>query len=429
MAAAAGSGAGAPMTATQKILARACGRERVEIGEVVYPTPEMVIIHDGYVETVHNELAALGYGRVRDPKRVVFVTDHEVAYTTQRAVERGRNIRRIAKAWEIGQLFDVGRGGHGHIFPMENGMIRPGMFLFAYDMHCSNFGAIGALAIGVGAEVSSVLATGSLWTQVPETVRIELTGRLPPGTHPRDVGFLICGGFTKDRWGVSQDNRIMEFCGSGLDALGLSARVALCNSLTEIGVANVLFASPPPGIDAAGAPDFLSDPGAPCAGTITLDLSAMVPQVALPGGPDLAEDLSSVEGRPIDHAFIGACGSGMYEDFADAARFIRDRRVADGVRMFVGPGTNAVARRLADDGITQMFVDAGAMVIPPGCGPCAGGIMAPLGPGEVSISTAATNHSGRFGARDGQCYLGSPLSVAASAVAGCIADPRKSLAH
>lgn len=172
---------GAPMTATQKILARACGRERVDIGEVVYPNPELVIIHDGYVETVHGELAALGYRCVRDPKRVVFVTDHEVAYTTQRAVERGRNIRKIAKAWDIGQLFDFGRGGHGHIFPMEAGLVRPGMFLFAYDMHCSNFGAIGALAIGVGAEVSSVLATGSLWTQVPETVRIELTGSLPPG--------------------------------------------------------------------------------------------------------------------------------------------------------------------------------------------------------------------------------------------------------
>jgi 3-isopropylmalate/(R)-2-methylmalate dehydratase large subunit len=182
-------------------------------------------------------------------------------------------------------------------------------------------------------------------------------------------------------------------------------------------------------VDASAAPDFLSDPGAPCAGNIVIDLSTMVPQVALPGGPDLAADLTSVEGQHIDHAFIGACGSGMYEDFADAARFVKEKKIADGVRMFVGPGTNAVARRLADDGITQMFVDAGAMVIPPGCGPCAGGIMAPLGPGEVSISTAATNHSGRFGSVDGQCYLGSPLSVAASAVEGCIADPRKAFRH
>ena len=414
-----------PMTAVQKFLARACGRDRVEIGEVVYPKPELVIIHDGYVETVHGELAALGYARVRDPKRVVFVTDHEVAYTTQRAVERGRNIRKIAKAWEIGRLFDVGRGGHGHIFPMEAGLVRPGMFLFAYDMHCSNFGAIGALAIGVGAEVSSVLATGSLWTQVPETVRVELTGALPSGAHPRDVGFLLCGGFANGRWNVSHDNRIIEFCGSGLEAFSLASRVALCNSLTEIGVANVLFGSPPPGIDSSGAPDFISDLGAPSAGNIVVDLSTMVPQVALPGGPDLAADLASVEGRHIDHAFIGACGSGMYEDFADAARFVKNRRIADGVRMFIGPGTNEVARRLADDGITQMFVEAGAMVLPPGCGPCAGGIIAPLGPGEVSISTAATNHSGRFGSVDGQCYLGSPLTVAASAVAGCMADPRK----
>jgi 3-isopropylmalate/(R)-2-methylmalate dehydratase large subunit len=228
---------------------------------------------------------------------------------------------------------------------------------------------------------------------------------------------------------VDHDNRVIEFGGEGLRSMSLAARVALCNSLTEIGVANILFASPPPGVDVSGAPDFISDRDAPYAGVIEIDLGSMVPQVALPGGPDLAENLSNVEGRPIDHAFIGACGSGMYEDFADAARFVKDRRVADSVRMFVGPGTNAIARRLADDGITQMFVDAGAMVIPPGCGPCAGGIMAPLGPGEVSLSTAATNHSGRFGATDGQCYLGSPLSVAASAIAGCITDPRKSFTH
>ncbi|MFM9970901.1 MAG: 3-isopropylmalate dehydratase large subunit [Burkholderiales bacterium] len=419
----------APQTAVQKILARASRMASVAVGEVVFPDPELVIVHDGYVETVHDELSALGYKGLRNPERVIFVTDHEVAYTTQRAVQRGRNIRKIAKAWKIGQLYDVGRGGHGHIFPMENGMVRPGMFLFAYDMHCSNFGAVGALAIGVGAEVSSVLATGSLWTVVPETVRVELKGTLPDGAHPRDVGFLLCGGFTEKKWGVDHDNRIIEFCGDGLDRLGLSARVALCNSLTELGAANILFGSPPPGIDSSAAPDFISDSNASYAGRITLDLSIMTPQVALPGGPDRAADIGSVVGRHIDHAFIGACGSSMYEDFAEAARFIKGRRVADNVRFFVGPGTNEVARRLANDGITQLFTDAGALILPPGCGPCAGGIMAPLGPGEVSISTAATNHSGRFGAADGQCYLASPLTVAASAVAGCMTDPRKPLAH
>ena len=185
----------APMTATQKILARACQRQHVAPGEVIYPEPEWVIVHDGFVETAYKELHSLGYGSIAHPERVMFVTDHEVSYGSQRAVERGRNIRQIAKAWHVGQVYDAGRGGHGHIFPMEQGLVRPGMFLFAYDMHCTNFGAVGALAMAAGTEVTAVLATGSLWTRVPETVRIDLQGRLPRGSHARDVGFLLAHGF------------------------------------------------------------------------------------------------------------------------------------------------------------------------------------------------------------------------------------------
>ncbi len=414
----------APMTATQKILARACQRSHVAPGEVIYPEPEWVIVHDGFVETAYKELHSLGYGSIAHPERVMFVTDHEVSYGSQRAVERGRNIRQIAKAWHVGQVFDAGRGGHGHIFPMEQGLVRPGMFLFAYDMHCTNFGAVGALAMAAGTEVTAVLATGSLWTRVPETVRIDLQGRLPRGSHARDVGFLLAHGFAQGRWGVEHDYRVIEFGGPGIDTLDLAARVALCNSITEMGVANVLFATPPPGVDAHGAPDFISDAQAPFEGRFDFDLSSVAPQVALPGGPDRAERLALVLGQPIDHATLGACGSGMYQDFADAARIFQGQRVADGVRFFVVPGTAQTARRMADDGLTQIFLDAGAIMLPPGCGPCAGGSMAPLGPGEVSIATAATNHAGRFGAHDGQIYLGSPLTVAASAIAGCLADPR-----
>jgi len=412
------------LTATQKILARASGLARVEPGDVVHPRPELVIIHDGFVETVHQQLSGLGYRRVRDPERVVFVTDHEVAYTTPRAVERGRNIRRIAQTWNVGQFYDVGRGGHGHLFPMETGLVRPGMFLFAYDMHCTNFGAIGALAMGAGTEIGTVLATGSLWTIVPHTVCVTLEGALPPGSHPRDVGFLLAHGFAERTWDVDHDYRVVEFAGPGIDGLDLAARVALCNSITELGVANVLFAGPPPGTDVTGAPDFISDPDAAYEARITLDLAAVTPQVALPGGPERAATVESVAGRRIDHAYLGSCGSGMYEDFVVAADIIRGHRVADGVRLFVVPGTAEAARRLANDGITQVYIDAGAVVLPPGCGPCAGGIMGPLAPGEVSISTAATNHEGRFGPVGGEAFLGSPLTVAASAVAGRITDPR-----
>ena len=415
------------MTAAQKMFARACNRDWVTPGEVVYPNPEMLIIHDGFVETAYKELSGLGYGQITSPEKVVFVTDHEVSYSSPRAVERGRNIRSIANAWDVNQFFDVGRGGQGHIFPIESGLVRPGMFLMCYDMHCTNFGAVGALAMAVGPEVTSVLATGTIWTEVPHTISIRLKGQLPQGSHARDVGFILAHGFASGRWAFKHDYRVIEFGGPGLAGLELAARVALCNSVTEMGVANVLFNESPPGINIDGAPDFLSDPDAPYEATIDFDLSHIEPQLALPGGPDRAASVADHVGRPVNHAVIGSCGSGMYQDFVDAAEMMRGRRVADGVRMFVVPGTPATAKRLADEGIAQVFMDAGAMILPSGCGPCAGGNMGPLGPGEVSIATTATNHSGRFGAKEAEIYLGSPLTVAASALSGSLADPRKSL--
>jgi 3-isopropylmalate/(R)-2-methylmalate dehydratase large subunit len=416
-------------TAVQKLLARAAGHDRVSVGEVVYPEPELVIIHDGFVEGAYRELSSLGFRAIRHPERTVFVTDHEVAYGSPAAIARGTAIRNIARRWKIGHFFDVGRGGHGHLFPLETGLVRPGMFLFAYDMHCTTFGAVGALALGVGPEITAVLATGTLWTQVPATIRVELTGRLPRASHARDVGFLLTTGLASRRWGLDYDSRVIEFAGDGAQALDLTARVALTNSVTELGIATVLFDLPPPGFDRYDATAvFRSDPGAQYQDRIQVELADLVPQVALPGGPENAVPVKQVAGREIQHAFIGSCGSGMFQDFADAAALIRGQRIADGVRMFITPGSVATAQRLADEGLARVFMEAGAVVLPAGCGPCAGGLMGPLGSGEVSISTAATNHSGRFGALEGEPYLGSPLTVAASAIRGRITDPREYLA-
>lgn len=413
-------GAG-PMTAAEKILARASGRARVRPGEIIAPEPELVIIHDGYVESAYNELAELGYRRIMNPERVMLVTDHEVAYTSPRAAQRGARIREIAREWGVGRHFDVGRGGHGHIFPIEAGLVRPGMFLSCYDMHCTNFGAIGALAAAPGPEIVSVLATGSVWETVPATLRVLLRGRVAPEVLARDVGFHLARRCADGEL-PAHDNRIIEFAGDYVADLPLSERVALCNSLTEIGVANVWF-EPGPALAATGHPEF-SDPQADYEATVEIALDGLAPQVALPGGPQRAVDVGQVEGVSIDHAYLGSCGSGMYEDFVGAARMLRQRRIAAHVRMFVVPGTVQTASRLARDGLMEIFQQAGAMVLPPGCGPCAGGVMGPMADGETSISTAATNHAGRFGSKLAQAYLGSPLTVTASALAGRIADPR-----
>jgi len=413
-----------PMTMAEKLLAKAVGRASVKPGDVISPDPELVILHDGYVETAHRQLSQIGYKRITNPKRVVILTDHNVINTSPRAVEQSRANRRIAAEWQVGAFFDVGRGGHGHIYPMETGMVRPGMFLIAYDMHCTNFGAIGAFAMRAGPDIPIVLATGTLWTMVPQTLRIDLTDAFRPGVYARDLGFKLSRDLTSGALGVEYDDRVVEFGGKATASMPVSERIALCNTLTEIGVNNVLF---PPlsfsGEKTAGGE--LGDDDANFESRITIDLGALGPQVALPGGPDRAVDIAAAVGRPVDQAVIGSCGSGMYEDFERAAALVRGKTIAPNVRFFVVPGTIAIAQRMMDNGLTKDFMDAGAIFLPAGCGPCAGGVGAPLGPGEVSISTAATNGAGRMGARDAECYLASPVTVTASALAGRIVDPRQ----
>lgn len=419
------------MTAAEKILARASGKIKVKPGDVVYPDPELVFVHDGYIVSSKTQLDELGIHQVFDENRVVLVCDHIVIYTTPKYVERGKAIRAIAKDWNIKHFFDVGRGGHGHILPLERGMILPGSFGFANDMHCTNFGAVGALVMRTGTEIIAVLATGTMWTEVPQSVRITLTGRFKPGVYMRDLGFRLARDFSSGAYGVDWDYRVLEFAGDALENFGVGARVAAINTATEIGVANVFFPPSPAIIAAARAiakrpfEPMFSDPDATYEAELTIDLSSLEPQVALPGNPDNAVDVAAVEGQPIDHAYIGACGSGMYEDMLSAARILKGRKVAPGTRLFIVPGTTDLTRRLTDENLLDIYQEAGAIVLPAGCGPCAGGNTGPLAPGEVSICTAATNSAGRFGAADASIYLGSPATVAASAIKGRITDPRR----
>jgi 3-isopropylmalate/(R)-2-methylmalate dehydratase large subunit len=386
-----------------------------------------VIVHDGLVVSSKAELDAVGIDRVFDPARVYFVTDHDVVYTSPRAVERGTQIRRIVKEWGIENFFDVGQGGHGHIFPIQAGVVVPGTFYFDNDRHCTNAGGIGAVGFRVGTEIATVLATGTAWTKVPKTIRLTLRGRVKPGVFGRDVGFRIVQDLAKR--GVDLDYRVLELAGD-LEQFSLDERVALCSSPTEMRAIGV-FVPPSPAIVAEAKarakrpfePVF-SDADAEFEADLTLDLSEIEPQVVLTGGVDRGVDIAKMAGTPINHAFIGSCGSGMYEDLVAAAKLLKGRRVAPGVRLFVVPGSELNTRRMQTDGLMQVFVEAGAMVMPAGCGICSSGKMGPVHSGEVSISTAADNVVGRFGAKDAELYLASPATVAASAVTGRITDPR-----
>ncbi|MGQ0522527.1 MAG: aconitase family protein, partial [Betaproteobacteria bacterium] len=221
------------LTAVEKVLAIKSGKAAVHPGEVVYPDPDFIMIHDGVVMGAKQELDALGITRLAAPDKVVMVTDHDVIYGSARAAERGAFNRRAAAQWGIRHFFDVGRGGHGHIFPMETGMLLPGMFYFDNDRHSTNAGAIGAFGFRMGAEISRVLATGTNWVMTPKSVRLQIKGRLKPGVYARDLGFHIAALLRSGALRLNLDYRVLEYAGD-LDQFDLAARAALCSSPTEM---------------------------------------------------------------------------------------------------------------------------------------------------------------------------------------------------
>lgn len=421
------------MTAAEKILARTSSLPAVKAGDIVYPRPDFVMIHDGVVRGAKEELDALGIHRVFDPERVLMVSDHDVVYVNDRAAARGAYNRKAAEAWGIKNFFDAGQGGHGHIFPTERGWVLPGTLYFDNDRHCTNAGGIGALAIRMGTEINRVLATGTNWTLVPKSVKLTIKGKMPHGVFARDLGFVIGKHLGADgAFGVDIDYRVLEFAGE-LDQFSLAARISLCSTPTEMRAIGVFF--PPSETILAYARERAQRPFTPAypdadaryEARIEFDVSTLKPQVALPGGPHLAADLATVAGTPVSHTYIGSCGSGMYEDLEMAAGILKGRKLARGVRMIVVPGSEDSTRRMTREGLLDIFHDAGAMVIPAGCGPCASGRTGLIDDGENSISTAVANGRGRFGAKGAQLYLGSPATVAASAVTGRITDPREFL--
>ncbi|WP_342240572.1 3-isopropylmalate dehydratase large subunit [Inquilinus sp. OTU3971] len=412
-------------TISEKILSRACDR-RVKAGDYVYPVPDLITVHDWYVAQFDAALRELGVERLREPEKVLLSSDHEPLAVSLQAAQRQKAVREIAARYGIRHFYDAGRGGHGHIFPMERGLVRPGMLVLAYDPHVTNYGAVGCLGISLVIEISEVLATGTAWIRVPETIRIELSGERRPGVTIRDVAQRLIADLGADL----VDYCTVEFGGSALDAIGVDQRMTLCNTPVELGAKSVVV-EPDEVVEAwlasrvhGGIEPVGSDPDAAFKATLCYDLGLLEPQVAVPPTPDRVVGVSRVAGRPVQHAFIGSCANASLSDLRDAATILRGHRISQGVRLVVTPGTPEIASQAAAEGVLSVFHDAGAMVTPAGCGPCAGGRIAPLAPGEVSINTGTRNDPGRLGARDAEIYLASPLTVAASAVMGAIADPR-----
>ncbi len=415
-------------TITEKILSRVTGSD-VSAGDIIYPEPELLTVHDWYVVNFDKALEDLGVERLYDPDRLIISTDHEPVAVSPQAVERQKKVREIVKKYGIKHFFDTGRGGHGHVFPVEMGFVKPGMFVEAYDVHVANFGAVGALAIPVLIEITEVLACGSVWLRTPDTVRVNLTGSLLPGTGIRDVAQkLIC-----DLGAERVDYSVVEFGGPALASIDIAGRHTLCNTPIEIGAKSVLVEPDQSTLDyLAGRVDgpvelIASDPDATFREVVDYDLDVMEPQIAVPPTPDCVVGISEVAGRAVHHAFIGSCAAANLSDLRAAADILQGHKIHPDVRFIITPGTQEIMAAAESEGLLRLFAEAGAMITQPGCGPCAGGRIGGITDGETSINTGTRNDYGRLGSPNAEIYLGSAATVAASAVAGKITDPREFL--
>jgi 3-isopropylmalate/(R)-2-methylmalate dehydratase large subunit len=412
-------------TIAEQILSRAAG-QAVSAGDFLSPQADLITVHDWYTVNAFRTLQSLGVDRLAAPDKVLLCTDHEPLAVSPAAFARQRQIAQIAQQYGIKAHYPAGRGGLGHVFPVEKGIVRPGMFVLAYDTHVTNYGAIGALGIPVLTEIAEVLALGSVWVAVPETLRIDIVGRLGFGVSARDAAQKIIGSIDQRLF----EDAVVEFGGEGLAGLDIDARFTLCNTPLEVGAVSAIFEVDEFARDFAAArtdmPVALLAPGtnARYRDRVTFDLSGVSPQVALPPTPDNVVDVAAIAGTKIQHAYIGSCASGMITDMRAAAEILRGRRIDANVRLIITPATQEVMEIAAREGLIQIFAEAGAMVTVPGCGVCAGGRIGGVTSGETSIGTGTRNEPGRLGAHDAVLHIASPATVAASAIAGCITDPR-----
>lgn len=417
-----------PMTLAEKIIARAAGRKAVTPGEVVTTKVDLAMIHDsGGPRRVEPILKRLGVG-LFDTSKVVLISDHYVPGDT----EEGAAILALTRAWaqEKGVSFYDGEG-ICHVVLPERGHLKPGMLVVGGDSHSPTGGAFGAYMFGVGAtEMAGVLATGEIWLKVPETIRIEWSGTLGERLMAKDMILAMCGKLGMD----GGRYQAIEYAGETVRALSMQERMTLSNMAAELGAQAGLIAPDATTMnwlaehgatDLPNAADWQSDAGATIAETHRFDAATLEPQVAAPHSPANSAGVNDYEPTRIDVAYIGACTGAKYVDLKAAADIIRGRKLAAGVELLVAPSSKRDQDRAERDGIMKVFEDAGAKVLPNACGICAGYGSARLGEDVTCISTTARNFRGRMGAKSSMVYLGSPYTVAASAIAGRIADPRE----
>ncbi len=433
-----------PKTFAEKALARASGQPDVSAGQIVDAQPDVVLSHDN-TAAIYRLFKQLGIEKVKHPERLAITLDHAVPAPTTQHAQNHAEVRRFVAEQGVQHFFEVGRGICHQVFS-EEALVLPAYTILGSDSHTTHYGWMGAFGAGVGrSEVAALWATGELWLRVPESIKIVLNGALPFGVTSKDFCLKLIGDLGQDGGLYAS----IEFHGDGIGQLSLESRMVIPNMMAEFGAKNAYLPPDDAVIDYLmqrltqrmvsgnlGEAEFEAqmnhlrhhviypDADASYIATHEYDAGAIEPMVAKPHRVDNVSPLSEIKGTRVQQAFLGTCTNGRVEDIAAACEVIRGKHVASGTRLLVIPASSEVLREAMELGYIATLLDAGAVIGVPGCGPCMGNHMGVPAAGEATISTANRNFRGRMGTRESEIYLASPAVVAASAVAGYIADPR-----
>ena len=416
------------MTMTQKILARAAGVESCRAGELLMCKLDLVLGNDITAPVAINEFVKMGATKVFDPAKIALIPDHFVPNKDIKSATMAKQMRDFAKAQKIVHYYEVGRVGIEHALLPEQGIVAPGEVIIGADSHTCTYGAVGAFSTGVGSTDMAVgMATGECWFKVPEAVKVVLKGKLKPWVSGKDISLHLIGEIGVD--GALYQS--LEFTGEGVKEIGMDGRLTIANMAIEAGAKNGIF----PVDDVCKAylaervsrpwTAFEADEDAEYAKVVEIDLDQLDMTVSLPHLPENTKPARECADLAIDQVVIGSCTNGRISDMRVAAQILKGKKVAPYVRCIVIPGTQQVVKTCLEEGLVDIFIDAGAIFTMPTCGPCLGGFCGVLADGERAVSTTNRNFVGRMGHTGSEIILASPAVAAASAIMGRVATPEE----
>lgn len=419
----------AGMTISQKILAAHAGLSEVKPGQLIEADLDLVLGNDITSPVAIKEMEKFNTKGVFDKNKIALVPDHFVPNKDIKSAENCKCVREFAKRNSITNYFEVGQMGIEHALLPEKGLTVPGDLIIGADSHTCTYGALGAFSTGVGStDMAAGMATGKAWFKVPSAIKFNLVGKLNEYVSGKDVILHIIGMIGVD----GALYKSMEFTGEGVKELSMDDRFTIANMAIEAGGKNGIFPVDEKTMEylKEHAPGkeikvYEADPDAEYDEEYTIDLSSLKSTVAFPHLPENTHTFDDIADIKIDQVVIGSCTNGRIDDIRMAAKILKGRKVADGIRCIIIPATQAIYMQAMDEGLLKTFIEAGAVVSTPTCGPCLGGYMGILASGEKCVSTTNRNFVGRMGAIDSEIYLASPAVAAASAVTGKLTDPSR----